>query len=99
MKMMEYVPEYEAQIGKQLEPQLMEFIKKLDAVGAKFTRKGSEDAAQGLPASSDDAFQSWGNKLFDDDPELAVAMADLMKICYMEGYEQRANKEKVEGCA
>ena len=87
MKMMDYIPEYEAQTGEKVSPLVARFAEQLDIVGRKFEAKGCEDAAKGLPVPPDDVFQAWGKKLFEDDATMAETVADLAQLYYMDGYE------------
>ena len=87
MNMLSFVPEYEKMTGDKLSEEVLNFIKDLDTYGKRFEKKGIEDSARGLPVPTDEAFASFGHKVFDDDPEMADKMSYLMKSCYMEGYE------------
>lgn len=96
MNIKEFIPEYEAMTGEKVSPAVARFAEQMDIVGQRFESKGCEDAAQGLPVPSDEAFQIWGKKLFEDDAAMAETMADLIRLYYMEGYEARAKLEKTE---
>lgn len=96
MNIKELIPEYEATIGEKLPTEVIGIIKRIDTIGQKFVDKGCQDAAQGLPAPSEDAFREWSGKLVQDEIELLEELAGLLRLYYMEGYEQRANREKRE---
>ena len=88
MNMQKYIPEYEKLTGKKLDPKVIKIIEKLDDCGKQFKSRGREDASRGRPAAHEEVFRSWGDKVFDDDPEMAEVMSDLMQECYMEGYRE-----------
>lgn len=96
MNMQKYIPEYEEIKGEKLDPQVVRIIGRLDECGKQFERRGREDASQSRPAASKDEFRSWAKKAFDNDSEMAEIMADLMRGCYMDGYEARDEVEKTE---
>lgn len=96
MNIKEFIPEYEAQIGKKLPAEVVSIIGRIDDIGQKFQAKGCKDAAQGLPVPSEDAIREWSGKLVQDKIELLEELAGLLRLYYMEGYEQRANREKTE---
>ena len=75
---------------------LLNYFERIDTIGQKFVDKGCQDAAQGLPVPSEDAFREWSGKLVQDKIELLEELAGLLRLYYMEGYEQRANREKTE---
>lgn len=86
MNMMKYIPEYEGLTGEKLDPQVIRIIERLDAVGKQFESRGREDASRNRAPASGDVSRSWSRKVFDDDPEMAEIMSDLMYGCYMDGY-------------
>lgn len=88
MKMVNYIPEYEAMTGEKVSPVVARFAEQLVIIGQRFEAKGREDAAQGLPVPSDDAFQIWSQRLVRDDVELLETVADLLRLCYMDGYRE-----------
>ena len=87
MKMVNYIPEYEAMTGEKVSPVVARFAERLDIIGQRFQAKGCEDAAQGLPVPSDDAFRVWSQRLVRDDFELLETVADLLRLYYMDGYK------------
>lgn len=87
MNMLSFVPEYEKKTGEKLNRDVLRYVEKLNKIGQNFEKKGREDAADGLPVPYDDVFQTWGRKVFDDDPDMAESIGELMRLCYMEGYE------------
>lgn len=87
MKMMDYIPEYEAQTGEKVSPLVARFAEQLDIVGRKFEAKGCEDAAKGLPVPSDDAFREWSKQLLQDKIEFLEELVGLLRLYYMDGYE------------
>ena len=91
-----FIPEYEATISEKLTVEVIGIIERIDVIGQKFQAKGCQDAAQGLPVPSKDAFREWSGKLVQDKIELLEKLAGLLRLYYMEGYEQRANREKRE---
>lgn len=93
MNMMGYVSEHEKQTGIKLHPQVISYLEKLDKTGKRFEEKGRKDASNCIPAPSSEIFQTWGKRVFDDDPEMAQAIGRLMQCCYMDGYEGRSNSE------
>lgn len=90
MNMLSYVPdfeqEYEKQHGKKPGAALLRFIVRLNEVGKAFEDKGREDAVQELSVPSDDMFLAWGQKQFGDALEMAESIGELMRYCYMDGY-------------
>lgn len=96
MKMMDYIPQYEAQTGERVSPVVARFAEQLDIVGQRFEAKGCEDAAKGLSVPSDAAFQAWGEKLFTDDAAMAETVADLIRLYYMDGYEAARKRRETE---
>lgn len=88
MNMMKYIPEYEKLAGKKLDSKVIRIIERLDVIGKQFESRGHEDAARNRPVAAANVFSSWANKVFDDDPEMAEVMADLMQGCYMDGYQK-----------
>lgn len=88
MKMTNFIPEYEAMTGVKVSPAVARFVEQMNIVSQRFEVNGCKDAAQGLPVPSDDYFQTWGKKLFEDDPAVAEAMANLARLYYMEGYQK-----------
>lgn len=96
MNIKKYIPEYEATIGKKLPAEVIGIIERIDTIGQKFVDKGCQNAAQGLPVPPEDAFREWSGKLVQDKIELLEDLAGLLRLYYMEGYEQRANREKRE---
>lgn len=87
MNIKEFIPEYEAMTGEKVSPTVARFAEQMDIVGQRFEAKGCEDAARGLPMPSDEVFQIWGKKLFEDDAAMAETMADLVRLYYMDGYK------------
>lgn len=96
MNIKEFIPEYEATIGEKLPVEVIGIIERIDTIGQKFVDKGCQDAVQGLPVPPEDAFREWSGKLVQDKIELLEELAGLLRLYYMEGYEQRANREKKE---
>ena len=86
MEIVKFIPKFEAKTAGKVDPQVVHFAEQLDIIGEKFENRGHEDAAQGLPVPPDDVFQAWSARIFDDDPELAENIAELMRIYYMDGY-------------
>lgn len=93
MNMQKYIPEYEKLMGKKLDSKVIRIIEQLDAIGKQFESKGREDATRSRPVASDDVFRSWAEKVFDDDPEMAEVMSDLMHGCYLGGYNGKSDAE------
>ena len=93
MKMVNYIPEYEAMTGEKVSPVVSRFAEQLDIVCKLFETKGREDAAQGLPVPSDEMFQAYVKKVFFSDSELAEIVADLVRPYYMDGHD--AGREAV----
>ena len=87
MKLVEYIPEYEAQTGEKVSAVVARFAEQMDIVGQRFEAKGRDDAARSLPVPSDEVFQAWGKKLFEGDAAMVEAMADIIRLYYMDGYK------------
>lgn len=96
MDIKKFIPEYESMTGAKLPAEVIGIIERIDAIGQKLQHKGSQDAAWGLPAPSEEVVQAWSKQLVGDKVELLEELAGLLRIYYMEGYEQRANREKRE---
>lgn len=96
MKIVNIIPEYEAMIGKKVSPVIAQFAEQMDTIGKRIEDQGREDAAQGLPIPSNDVFQSWSEKTVVADAAVQEMVSDLLRLYYMDGYEQRANREKLE---
>lgn len=92
MKMVNYIPEYEAQTGEKVSPVVTRFAEQMDIIGQRLESKGCQDAAQGLPVPSDDAFQAWSKRLVRDDVEMLETVADLLRLYYMDGYNATADE-------
>lgn len=88
MKIDAFIEEYEKMAGKTASDVVRHFVEGLINIGESFQAKGREDGVKGLLAPGADAFVHWANKVFDDDPELAVNMAELMQMAYMDGYRE-----------
>lgn len=93
MNMKKYIPEYEKLKGEKLDSKVIQIIERLDAIGKQFESKGREDVTKNRPAASDIVFRSWAEKVFDDDPEIAEVMSDLMQGCYLDGYNGKSDAE------
>ena len=93
MKIVNIIPEYEAMIGKKVSPVIAQFAEQMDTIGKWIEDQGLEDAAQGLPVPSNDVFRSWSEKTVVADAAVQQTVADLLRLYYMDGYEQR---EKLE---
>jgi len=93
MKMLNYVEDFEKEFekftGTKPESAVIDFVMQLNKVGKIFADIGREDATQGRLPLSDEAFDSWGSKVFSDDPEIANMIVKLMRFCYTDGYETR----------
>lgn len=87
MDIREFIPQYEAQIGKELPAEVVSIIGRIDSIGQKFHAKGCKDAAQGLPVPSEDAFREWSKQLLQDKIQLLEELAGLLRLYYMDGYE------------
>lgn len=96
MNIKQFIPEYEATIGEKLPVEVIGIIERIDVIGQKFQVKGCQDAAQGLPVPSEDAFREWSAQLIQDKIELLEELAGLLRLYYMEGYEAGAKREKTE---
>ena len=96
MNIKKFIPEYEAKIGEKLPTEVIGIIERIDTIGQKFVDKGCQDAAQGLPVPSEDAFREWSGKLVQDKIELLEELAGLLRLYYMEGYGARTKPEKRE---
>ena len=90
MKMLNYIDNFEAAFeelaGERPDAATIRFVEQLNKVGKKFESKGKEDASEGLLVPPDESFAAWGSKVFYDDPEMAESIGDLMKYCYLDGY-------------
>lgn len=86
MNILECIDLYEAQAGKKLSNEAVQFITRMDNVGKAFEAKGRETAAGGLPAVGDAFFLTWGEKNFPTDPRMGRLVCELMQDCYMDGY-------------
>ena len=96
MKMVNIIPEYEAVTGKKVSPVIAQFAEQMDIIGKKIEDQGREDAARGLPVPSNDVFQAWSKKTVVVDAAVQEMVSDLLRLYYMDGYEQRTNREKME---
>lgn len=96
MNIKKFIPEYEATIGEKLTNEVIGIIERIDVIGQKFQAKGCQDAAQGLPVPSADAFQEWSKRLTHDDIEMLETVADLLQLYYMEGYEAARKRRERE---
>ena len=88
MDIKKFIPEYEATTGANLSAEAIRIIERIDAIGQKIQRKGGEDAAQGLPVPSEDTFQGWSKRLVRDGVELLEELAGLLRLYYMDGYQE-----------
>lgn len=88
MKLVDYIPEYEAQTGEKVSAVVARFAEQMDIVGQRFEAKGHDDASRGLPVPVDDVFREWSKKLFEDDSAMAGTMADIIRLYYMDGYRE-----------
>ena len=83
-----YIKEYEQMTGRKASKVVRRFAKGLFSIGTRFEDRGREDGAKGLPVPGADAFTHWASKVFDNDPETAANMAELMQMAYMHGYKE-----------
>ena len=90
MDIRDFIPQYEAQTGKELPAEVVSIIGRIDTIGQKFVDKGCQDAAQGLPVPSEDAFREWSGKLVQDKIEFLEELAGLLRLYYMDGYNAAA---------
>lgn len=86
MDMMKLVAKYEARTSEAVDEVVRKLMEAFDGIGAQFTEKGREDAAQGLPTLPAEAFAWFGLQTFGD-PVSAGKIANIMQACYMEGYK------------
>ena len=92
MDIREYIPQYEAQTGRQIPAEVVAIIGRIDSIGQKFQAKGRKDAAQGLPVPSEDAFREWSGKFVQDKIEFLEELAGVLRLCYMDGYNAIAEE-------
>lgn len=95
-RLAEFAAEYEKHCGETPSAPLIGFF---SHAMENETKRGRKHARLNIPKDDDSKFQMFGNIGFPDVPAMADVAARILKDCYMEGYEQRANKEKVEVCA
>ena len=88
MKVDTFIAEYEKLTGEKASSVVRHFAEGLLNIGEKFQAKGREDGAMGFPVPGADAFTHCACEIFDDDPEMAADMAELMRMAYMDGYRE-----------
>ncbi len=88
MKLVDYIPEYEAMTGERVSPVVARFAEQMDTIGQKFVDKGFQDASQGLSVPSNETFQAWGERLFEGDAIMAEAIAGIIRLYYIDGYRE-----------
>ena len=88
MNMVKFIPEYEAMTGEKVPPVVARFAEKMDIIGQRLEAKGCQDASQGLPMPSEDAFREWSKRLTHSDTEMLETVADLLQLYYMDGYQK-----------
>lgn len=64
------------------------FVKTLNDVIDSYKRWGHTDAQKGKQPAEDSCFLTGAGFCFPDAPEMAAAMAEHIKACYMSSYNQ-----------
>ena len=83
-----FIKEFEKMTGEKASEAVHRFVNDLFDIESRFETRGREDRAKGLPLPGVDAFIHWANKVFNDDPELAETIAELMQMAYEHGYKK-----------
>lgn len=86
----EWIQQVEETSGQKLEPEIVQAIIQVGKCAIAFETMGHRDAVEGNEPFDTADFVKWGSKHFPDDGETAASLAELMQLCYMDGYESGA---------
>lgn len=88
MKYSQYLPEFEAQTGKEASEFLKKFAAAMDTAMESFEQKGREHAASGRKPYTKEAITRWA--LHEAGADLGELVGGEMYDSYMRGYESEA---------
>lgn len=85
-----WIRQVEETSGQKLEPEIVQAIIWVDKAAIAFKIIGERDKAEGKKPYSTEEFVAWGHERVPDDSDMAWDLAELMQLCYMDGYESGA---------